>query len=292
MRNLKTIFVIPAILAIVGFSACKKNQSGPQPTVNYSIAVSGDTVSFTNLTTGASTYKWDFNDGTTSTDKNPVHVYPHKGKYVPTLYAISASGVSAEGSTVIHISKTSPIRLNDNTLSDWDTLTANVYISGTGGGSFRKAKFDYDASYVYFYIEMNATVADDNIFDFYIDADNSASTGLLVSMFTSGGYDILLEGQMLLPLATAPIPFAPYTHTGAQTAFSFASLSVSDFYAIGTVVQAGPLLKFEGKIDRTKLGLTRSATRIGIVSTSSDWSTQLGTLPDQNTDSYLLNMPE
>lgn len=279
------------ILALVGCSACKKTSNGPQITVDYSVAVSGDTVTFTNTTTGAVSYKWDFGDGATSTDSSPVHVYPGKGKYVPTLYATNTAGVTEQGSTVIHISKTSPIKLNDGTLSDWDTLSVNVYISTSAGGSFQEAKFDYDANYIYFYIAMTSAVANGDIFDFYIDADNNAATGLLTSLFPDGGYDNLIEGQMLLPQSSAPIPFVPYAHTGAQTAFSFDPLTLADFYTIGTVVQDGPVLKFEGEMDRGKLGLTGPAIRLGIVSTKSDWSVTLGTLPDQNTESYLLNMP-
>lgn len=291
MRTSTYLLLIPAA-AFLLLSACKKSSSAALPVVDYSLNISGDTVAFTNLTTGATSYKWDFADGTTSTETSPVHVYPGKGKYVPTLYATGPGGATAQGSTVIHISKTSPIRLNDGTLSDWDTLSVNVYTSTSAGGSFQKAKFDYDANYIYFYIEMTSSVANGDIFDFYIDADNNATTGLLTSLFTLGGYDNLLEGQMLLNQSTAPIPFTPYAHTGAQTAFSFDQLTLSDFFAIGTVVQAGSVLKFEGSLDRAKLGLTGPAIRLGIAATKSDWSVQLGTLPDQNTPSYLLNMPE
>jgi hypothetical protein len=277
---------------IAFLGACKKNQAGPQPTINFSLTVSGDTVVFTNLTTGATKYKWDFGDGGSSEDASPVHVYPHKGKYVPTLYATSSGGVTADGSTVIHISKTSPVKLNDGTLSDWDTISVNVYVSGSGGGSFQKAKFDYDANYLYFYFEMKSAVVNGDIFDFYLDADNNAGTGLLTGLFPSGGYDELLEGQLLLNQSTAPIPMAPYAHTGVQTAFSFQPLTLSNYFAIGTVVQDGAVLKFEGSLDRARLGMTGPAIRLGITATKSDWSVTLGAFPDQNTPSYLMNMPE
>lgn len=280
------------LAAVPFFHSCKKSSSGPGITVDYSLNISGDTVTFTNLTTGATSYKWDFDDGTFSTDSSPVHVYPHMGKYVPTLYATASNGATAQGSTVIHISKTSPIRLNDGTLSDWDTLSVNVYVSTSAGGSFQEAKFDYDANYIYFYLKMTSAVANGDIFDFYIDADDNINTGLLTALFPDGGYDNLLEGQMLLNQNTAPIPFVPYAHTGAQTAFSFEALTLSDFYAIGTVVQTGPVLAFEGELSRAKLGLTGPAIRLGIVATKSDWSVTLGTLPDANTPSYLLNLPE
>jgi PKD repeat protein/photosystem II stability/assembly factor-like uncharacterized protein len=37
------------------------------------------------LSTGASTFAWDFGDGTTSTQENPVHAYSNPGEYVVTL---------------------------------------------------------------------------------------------------------------------------------------------------------------------------------------------------------------
>ncbi|MDP4276183.1 MAG: PKD domain-containing protein, partial [Bacteroidota bacterium] len=43
-------------------------------------------VQFTNMSSGtASTYQWDFGDGQTSTEKNPMHVYAMSGTYSVTL---------------------------------------------------------------------------------------------------------------------------------------------------------------------------------------------------------------
>src|SRR5215471_3920808 len=99
------------------FSSCKKDESKPTPFVFYSVNVEGNTVTFTNESTGAVSYKLDFGDGTESTEESPVHTYPGKGKYVPTLYATSGDGITAEASTVIHISKTSPVKLDDHSLA-------------------------------------------------------------------------------------------------------------------------------------------------------------------------------
>lgn len=274
-------------------TACKKDDNEPAPLVVYTVNVDGYTVTFNNTSTGATSWKWDFGDSTTSTEKSPVHTYKGKGKYVPTLYATSAAGVVAEGSTVLRISKTSPVKLNDNSLADWDTIGQNMITAGPAGGVFKKTKFDYDGQSMYFYVEMTGKVADGVIFDVYIDSDNSAGTGLLTALFTGGGYDVLLEGQLLLKPATAAIPMAMYYHTGAQTSFSFDQQSGTDFYSIGTVQEANGVIRFEGKLDRSKIkGFTGSAIRLGMVATTSDWGTQLGTIPDEGAPSFLLNMPE
>ncbi|MCS7188237.1 MAG: PKD domain-containing protein [Bacteroidia bacterium] len=51
------------------------------------------TVSFTNQSTYASAYIWDFGDGSPrSTQTDPTHTYTFSGEYTVTLYALSASG--------------------------------------------------------------------------------------------------------------------------------------------------------------------------------------------------------
>ncbi|HEY8958642.1 PKD domain-containing protein [Chitinophaga sp.] len=281
------------LLLLCAATACKKDDNNPAPLVVYTIAVDGNQVTFTNTTTGATSWKWDFGDGTSSTEQSPVHVYQGKGKYVPTLYATSAAGVTAEGSTVIRISKTSPVKLTDNSLSDWDTISQNVIAAGPAGGVFKKLKLDYDGQNVYFYGEMTGKLSDGTIFDMYIDSDNSAATGLLTALFTGAAYDVLLEGQLLLKQSTAPIPMAMYYHNGPQTSFSFDQQSGTDFFTMGTITETGGIVRFEGKLDRSKIkGLTGSAIRLGMVATSSDWATQLGTIPDEGAAAFLLNMPE
>ena len=142
MKATNRPLLIFALVTAISFTSCKKDTEKPAPFVFYSVKVDGATVTFTNESKGASTYQWDFGDGATSTDESPTHTYPGKGKYVPTLYATSAGGEKAEASTVLHIAKTSSIKLDDHSLADWDTIAHNVIIGGAGAGNFIKAKFD------------------------------------------------------------------------------------------------------------------------------------------------------
>lgn len=283
--------LIYILLLLCAATACKKDDAKPAPVVVYTIEVDGNQVKFNNTTTGATSWKWDFGDSTTSTEQSPVHTYKGKGKYVPTLYATSGDGITAEGSTVIRISKTSPVKLTDNSLADWDTISQQVMIAGPKGGVFKKAKFDYDGQNVYFYVEMTGKQSDEVIFDVYIDSDNNAGTGYLTSLFTGGAYDVLLEGQWLLKAPA--IPMVMYYHSGAQAGFNFDPQSGSGFFTIGTIAEANGVLRFEGKLDRSKIkGFTGTAIRLGMVATTSDWGTQLGTIPDEGAPSFLINMPE
>lgn len=50
------------------------------------------TVNFNNLTTGGTTWFWDFGDGNTSTQKDPSHTYTSDGLYTVTLISVNNMG--------------------------------------------------------------------------------------------------------------------------------------------------------------------------------------------------------
>lgn len=53
------------------------------------------TVNFTNASIGATTYLWNFGDGSTSTEPNPTHVYTDVGFYTVTLTASNFAGANS-----------------------------------------------------------------------------------------------------------------------------------------------------------------------------------------------------
>jgi PKD repeat protein len=71
----------------------------PPPIVNFiasaTSACDSLTVTFTNTTTGAISYNWDFGDGFTSTDVNPVHTYNTPGTYSVILDGVYGICVSS-----------------------------------------------------------------------------------------------------------------------------------------------------------------------------------------------------
>lgn len=85
----KILFLMIASFIMVG---CNENEPYNNSNNSKEISVSfvynktgALTIRFTNRSTGVSSYKWDFGDGSTSTEKNPVHKYSKIGKYVVTL---------------------------------------------------------------------------------------------------------------------------------------------------------------------------------------------------------------
>jgi PKD repeat protein len=54
---------------------------------DFSVSVSNKTATFTNLSTGANKYVWEFGDGQISYSTNPVHVYAKSQRYLVILHA-------------------------------------------------------------------------------------------------------------------------------------------------------------------------------------------------------------
>lgn len=61
------------------------------PTATATSSINGNTVTFTNNSTGATTYAWDFGDGNNSTLANPVYTYAGGGNYTVTLTATNGN---------------------------------------------------------------------------------------------------------------------------------------------------------------------------------------------------------
>lgn len=76
-------------------------------------------VTFVNQSTGASSYLWDFGDGSSSVAANPEHTYSSGGCYVVTLTAYGPAGSSVRRKTVVTVGVASDIFL---TTRDGDSL--------------------------------------------------------------------------------------------------------------------------------------------------------------------------
>ena len=108
--DLKKLFmnflILGAIFSVV-LSSCKKDDEDPEPeapVASFQFEISETNfleVSFKNFSQNATSYSWDFGDGNTSTEENPVHVYDAAGNYTVKLVATNSAGASANYSQPI-----------------------------------------------------------------------------------------------------------------------------------------------------------------------------------------------
>jgi|GEM_PF-3772813 len=94
-----TITVGPGTYSVISSTVCGSGTDAitintlPSPTASFNAAQSFLTYTFTNTSTNATSYYWDFGDGTNSTATNPLpHVYPTDSTYTVTLIAYGDCG--------------------------------------------------------------------------------------------------------------------------------------------------------------------------------------------------------
>ena len=121
-----------AMIAMIGiFTACEDDENNaPEPFASFQYEVSTDNpleVNFTNTSENAESYSWDFGDGESSTEENPVHTYAEAGTYDVVLTATNKDDVSTEATQTIEVGGSNP-------LAGDDSKTWKLYREGTSMG--------------------------------------------------------------------------------------------------------------------------------------------------------------
>jgi PKD repeat protein len=75
--------------------------AAPVASFTYNVPVVNQ-YGFTNASTGATLYSWDFGDGDFSSNANPTHIYAASGTYTVTLVATSANGCTDTTTQVVN----------------------------------------------------------------------------------------------------------------------------------------------------------------------------------------------
>lgn len=208
----------------------------------------GRQVAFTALTHSATQWLWDFGDGNTSTEKNPVHIYEEGGYYLATLTATDDQGNS--------VSKQVSLALE---LTPYAMLTGDYTADGYTGKTWKmsanhSANGDYfanaDAQYSVvsgtpaplptgiFDLEFGMGAMYQDEFTFYFDgsyahdvkADESAFGGIVYQLALNGGAGVTNGNGADFGLCLAkftPEPNATFTFTESE------NLTVPSVYGSG-----------------------------------------------------------
>lgn len=185
----------------------------PLPTANFTFTVSGLTVNFTNTSTNATGYIWDFGDGNSSFDVNPIHTYADAGTYVVTLSASNNCSTKTITKTV----NTAP--------------TAGFSASPTTGCATLFVSFTNESS-------SNATA-----FQWLFPGGNPSSSSLanpIVFYNTAGTYNVTLTAinasgnavetkTSYIQVKTTPIPGFNFSSNGLVVTFTNTSSNATSY---------------------------------------------------------------
>lgn len=197
--------------------SCKEDDEEPLPTsaiIHYSIAQKQ--VAFTALAINANTYLWDFGDGQTSTEPNPVHVYTDGGYYTVTLSVTGGTGkVTTESNLAVAVTPyvlltggataangktwklTAAHSKNDRLANADQTFT----VAAGAPAELPTGVFDlflgmgevYQDTYTFHY---------DGGYGHDVKADQAAFSGLVYQMVTTGGAGVVNSGGKDFGLCT------------------------------------------------------------------------------------------
>ncbi len=272
----RNIYLFGMLLLIIGSISCKKDKSGSGLKAVFSYVADGYKVNFTNFSTNAKEYVWDFGDGSgqTSTARAPQHVFKKKGNFLVSLTAKQGIETNIFIDTVNIIGPNIKI---DGDFSDWQYVEYTYENAATYGGSLLAVKTFASSDMLNIYLEGTADMKME-IIDIYMDADNNAATGFNTWYYpVHAGADFLLEGSPVGGWGDV------FKHSGAQTAFSWtpvASFSDALFFSSLKTVNGKNIIEFS--IKRSVLGTTKNFVNFGLVESNSGW-TEIGQIPEAKT---------
>ena len=191
----------------------------PVPETVFSYTNDGLTVFFTNSSTGATTYSWDFGDGETSSISNSNHIYASGGDYTVCLTATSSAGCVTEYCSEI-TGLTGPATIIvDGNITQNTTWTNNNIYNLQGGCLF---------------------VTNDAVLTI---EPGTVIKGNQSSLVISRGSKIIAEGT-----ATRPIVFTSIKPAGQRAAGDWGGILIAGKAPINT---PGGEAFFEGGCDET-----------------------------------------
>lgn len=270
---MKKSYWILVSIALIMLSAvsCEKDDSSKGTKAVFSYITDGFKVNFTNFSTNATEYVWDFGDQSEpSTLSNPTHVFTQKGQFLVKLTAKSGETTSTFIDTVLIIGPNIKI---DGDFTDW-AYVDYTHTNATGtGGSLIAIKTFASAGYLNFYLEGTPDCNLD-VMDLYIDADNNPETGLKSWMYPAGsGADFLCEGSVSGGWGDV------FAHVGPGNDWNWNAFSTfADAFQFSALKSAGGKKIIEFSVKRSVLGNMVGSIGFAIVESSSGWA-EIGTLP-------------
>ncbi len=198
MKKLRFLFYFIAVSLLAGCGSDDATGSDSGIVADFSYTSDGSTFTFTNLSQGATTYRWDFGNLSFYCEKeNPTYTYVTVGGEINvTLTAINESGEEAYVTKTINAPEVINTEIEiDGDFDDWTDV--EYLYEEADGVSMKKIKMWGKGDYINVYLEGN-TAMKMEIVDMYINADGNSSTGFLSWQWPNGaGAEFLVEGAFL-----------------------------------------------------------------------------------------------
>lgn len=279
MKKLRFFYYLIAVSLLVGCGTDNTDEDSDGGIIaDFSFTVDENDPSlfkFTNLSKGATSYRWDFGDLNFYCEKeNPTYRYTKVGGEIEvTLTAMNESGQEA------YITKTiiAPVVLNvaiaiDGDFDDWGDI--NYLYEEADGVSVKKIKIWGKGDKVSVYLEGNTTMKMELV-DIFINSDGNSSTGFLSWQWPNGsGAEFLFEGPLL-----SNSWGAFYRHTDPNGGWGWNWLGGGDkMTSSGIVSLDAQTNAIEFSIPKTQFGSLGTSIGFAFTEINSGWAA-IGSFP-------------
>ena len=210
-KKFKILFLGVIASLLFGVTSCSSDddQSSSIPlSADIFYSIDGKQVAFQAITNSASSWAWNFGDGNTSTDKNPVYKYAEGGFYKATLVATDGNGSSITKEVEIAVDVTPYVLLTGGATAT-NGKTWKLASGHSANDYFANADADLSPlsgtpnplpSGVFGQLGMGEVYEDE--FTFYFDgnyshdvkSDNATFSGYVYQYVTTGGTGIVNDG--------------------------------------------------------------------------------------------------
>ena len=225
-KNLRLLYGV-FFSMMLSLSSCSSDDSSGSENIPFTAdvfhSIAGKKVAFQGLTNNATSWLWDFGDGTTSTEKNPVHTYTEAGYYETKLTATSDDGTTIVKERRIGIEITPYVLLTGGALNT-NGKTWKID-SGSATNSFVNADQEltiYDEDLeplpagVFGQLGLGSIYTDeftfhyDGSYEIDLKEDGAAFSIYFFQDYTSGGSDIVkVSADPSFPFVTATYDLEP-----------------------------------------------------------------------------------
>lgn len=281
----RNIIIIPTLLLFsAAWFGCEKTEpviSGSASTAGFSAVITSvpDTlpflqkVAFTNSSTDAFIYKWNFGDGTDqSATKNPIHTYTKAGTYTVDLTSVGAAGSNQTSKTITVADACSNATFSKLTSCGKQTWTwssaadaikvlspdgSQVYFAGPAAGCQVDDKFSFSADGTFKYDANGET--------FSVQAGYSCQPAIAnATSFKLAAKTGTVPAIVLPNLAGTAKPFIGTTDVVKENKYQITAITDETMTLRGELLDGNKIefkFKLPSDLDNVKLLLTGGATR-------------------------------
>ncbi|HUH27740.1 PKD domain-containing protein [Gelidibacter sp.] len=97
MKNIK---ILSVLMLTILFFTCSSDDDNNSPLADFQFLVEGTQVTFNGTVQNATSISWDFGDGATSSEEDPVYAYAAAGDYTVVMTVTGPNGTFSETKTV------------------------------------------------------------------------------------------------------------------------------------------------------------------------------------------------